>query len=782
MSPNTAMRIFNAGLCLAVFLGSSLSAAWAQTGRIGGAVRDADTGAPLKGASVQVTGPPLKAAAGAISDDDGKYAIEKVPPGQYSVRATFVGYLPQIVASVEVIAGQSISVDFSLNRAPVELEETVVSVSRRPENIIDAPASVSKIDWRELQRNTAGNSYVGAIKNVKGIDRTQMGILHERFNARGFNSALNTRMLQLIDGRVTKLLSGASTPVYTAPTVKDDLQDIEVIVGPGSALYGPDAISGVVSLTTKDPRDFQGSTVALTAGSRDLFKGRFHHAGLSGKWGWKASAEYQQARDFEQTNTYTTGDGAVSVADEPDFDSSIQRGGLGLFYYPNSESRVGLSTGAVSIDLIAPINTGRTQAKGWVYHYQHFDFSTPNLYLSLYNSGDDTGDSFGLHMDANNRLAGFPPEEARRMATFNGDSALREAEARYRFCLSDPRKTYFTIGSNLRQERADGWLMGGGAEATQVGFYGHVEAELEETFRVVLASRADFHEIYGTQLSPKAALIFKPDPQTALRITFNRAYRSPSINDQYLYFPVSPVVIARGNGEGFRFGTVAEAPLPSQYEDGIPKLKPEENTTLELGFKGVLATRVFLDLSGYRSRYRNFTSPLTSIGDLASGIVTLDKEGNPRAGEVTLTYLNFGKQTVWGFDAGVNVYATDRLTFKGNTSFIEAGDLETKGGLDQPFNTPGAIFNLGLSASDFLIEGTSLDLSLRHVSEHDFRSGVHVGTVRAYSVADAHLVYRTQYGIHYKLSATNLLDNAHRAFVDGPKIGRIVAAELQCDF
>ena len=783
MSPNTMTWLLKTGFCIAVFLGGLPSEAKAQTGRISGVVKDAVSNSPLKGASVQMTGSSIKIDIGTISIDGGEYTIEKVPPGRYSIKVTFIGYLPRTVDDVEVIDDQSVAVDFSLNRAPVELEETVVSVSRRPENIIDAPASISKIGWRELQRNTAGNSYVGAIKNVKGIDRTQMGILHERFNARGFNSALNTRMLLLVDGRITRWLSGASIPDYSGSVVKDDLQDIEVIVGPGSAIYGPDAVSGVVSLTTKDPRKFQGSTIALTGGSRDLFKGRFYHAGSKGKWGWKVSTEYQGARDFELTNTFFNADSTISVTDEPNFDSRVRRGGLGLFYYPGSESRVGISAGAVSVDLIAPINTGRTQAENWAYHYQHLSYTTPKIYLSFYNSGDDTGDSYGLHIKAQNRLTGLSPEEAEKKTRYNSDSVLREAEARYHFSFQDLKEIHLVVGSNIRQEKAKGFLFSGdGAEVSQAGFYGHAEAQLGEKFRTVLSSRADFHKVYGTQFSPKAALIFKPNAQTALRITFNRAYKSPSISDQRLELPVNSVVVARGSGEGFRFGTVAGDPLPPQYEEGIPKLKPEKNTTLELGFKGVPASWLFLDLSGYRSRYRNFISPLAPIGDLENGVATLDEDGNPRAGEVTLTYLNFGRQTVWGFDAGVNAYATDQLIFKGNASFIEAGDLETKEGLDQPFNTPEAIFNLGLSASDLLTEGTSLDLSLRHVSEHDFRSGVHVGIVHAYTVADAHFGYRTKRGVHYRLSVTNLLDNAHREFVDGPKIGRIIAAELQYDF
>ena len=152
-----------------------------------------------------------------------------------------------------------------------ELGEIVVSASRRAENIVDAPASISKVDWKAVQRNTASNSYVSAIKNVKGVDHTQMGVLHERFNARGFNSALNTRMLLLVDGRVTKLLSGAGTPAPTISVVKEDLQDIEVIVGPGSALYGPDAVSGVVSITTVDPKVRQGTSIDSTVRRKPMW-------------------------------------------------------------------------------------------------------------------------------------------------------------------------------------------------------------------------------------------------------------------------------------------------------------------------------------------------------------------------------------------------------------------------------------------------------------------------------------------------------------------------------
>ncbi|OGG45986.1 MAG: hypothetical protein A3F84_17415 [Candidatus Handelsmanbacteria bacterium RIFCSPLOWO2_12_FULL_64_10] len=131
---------------------------------------------------------------------------------------------------------------------------------------------------------------------------------------------------------------------------------------------------------------------------------------------------------------------------------------------------------------------------------------------------------------------------------------------------------------------------------------------------------------------------------------------------------------------------------------------------------------------------------------------------------------------------GVDVYVTDRVLVKSNISFIEAGKLEASGGIDEPFNTPRTIFNLGLSTSDVFAKGITLDLSLRHVERFDFRSGVHVGTVPAYTVVDLHLGYRTKYGITCRLSATNVFDNGHIEMVDGAKISRIVVGEIQYAF
>ncbi len=354
-------------------------------------------------------------------------------------------------------------------------------------------------------------------------------------------------------------------------------------------------------------------------------------------------------------------------------------------------------------------------------------------------------------------------------------------EARYGFDVSAWPHARFIVGSAWRQQhQQSNFIRSGKVTLNQLGLYGYAETELATDLRGILASRLDWHEDYGSQLSPRIALVYAPRDRMTLRASLNRAFKSPTVLDQHILIPLQPPTVIRGNRDGFRFGSLAGDPLPPQYQSGIAALEPEQSTTAEFGLKGALSNRLFIDISGYRSWYKNFISPFTTpVGDLASGIVTLDGNGDPRSGEITLTTVNFGKLAVIGLDLGANTYLTERIALWGNTSLIDAGDLEDAGGNELPLNTPGVIVNLGVSADDLVFPGTAIDLSARYVTEHDFREAQVGGTVPGHTVLDLGLGYRTTHGIHYRISIQNLLDNQHREFLTAPRIGRLSVFEIQ---
>jgi iron complex outermembrane receptor protein len=303
-----------------------------------------DTGEPLVGASLVITGPDSRV--GGISGSDGRFSVAGVPSGRQTLTVSFVGYAEEVVRQVEIAPDETTWIDIDMEPTAYRLTETVVSASLRGENVIDAPTSISKVEAAQIRGDAVAGSYVGAIRNVRGIDHFQSNVIERRVNARGFNSAFNYRMLVLIDGRVSQFPT-IGLPLYVpAPTPKEAIQDMEVILGPGAAHYGPDATAGVISTTTKDPRRYQRTILTASVGSRETRRVGIFHSGTQDRWGWRVAGGVQRAREYELVNTFYSPDSTLSQSDDPDFDAQVLRGEAGLFYYPDDGSRWGFVSGA----------------------------------------------------------------------------------------------------------------------------------------------------------------------------------------------------------------------------------------------------------------------------------------------------------------------------------------------------------------------------------------------------------------------------------------------------
>jgi len=313
-------------LCfLSVFLIGALlpQTAAAQKGTISGIVTDS-ANSPLAGAQVSVPGSNLRA----ITDESGRFVIGAVNAGTYDVRAQRIGQQAQTLSGVVVRPGEETQVNVRLSGVALTLAGMVVTASRRPEKITDAPATITRIDASAIE-NTVGNSFAPALKAVKGLDFIQVGVTAVAVNARGFNSAFNNRMLMMEDNRIAVLPENGLPVGAFTPIPKLDLAGIEVLVGPGSALYGPDASNGVITLQTKDPRSYPGTAVEVAGGSRSFYDVQARHDGVvGGQFGYKLSGEYQSAQDRQNHNIYApivTG-GAVSPQIRVDWNTNLLRG------------------------------------------------------------------------------------------------------------------------------------------------------------------------------------------------------------------------------------------------------------------------------------------------------------------------------------------------------------------------------------------------------------------------------------------------------------------------
>lgn len=178
------------------------------------------------------------------------------------------------------------------------LNEVTVSASRISESMLNAPISVSKISYRELQ-NTPSVELISSLARYKGIDVSQSSLFVTSLSTRGFNSSKAERILQLAD--YVDFMSPTSS-LYGGNWMgipELDIQDIEIVHGANSALYGSGAFNGVIMQTSKNPFKTQGLTVSLKSGSRNLFDAQLRFATVFGKrFAFKLNTNYTEADEF----------------------------------------------------------------------------------------------------------------------------------------------------------------------------------------------------------------------------------------------------------------------------------------------------------------------------------------------------------------------------------------------------------------------------------------------------------------------------------------------------
>ncbi|MBM3430516.1 MAG: TonB-dependent receptor [Bacteroidetes bacterium] len=197
------------------------------------------------------------------------------------------------------------------------LNEVVVSSSRVSEKIFEAPVSIQKLSAKEILGTSSGNFYEG-FKNLKGVDISTSSAGFQAINMRGFNTTAPVRVVQFVDG-MDNQAPGLNFPVGNLVGANPlDLQSVEVITGPASALYGANAFQGVVNMLSKDPFRFQGVSAELKTGSRNLIEGNFRFAqafGKKEKLGVKFTASYMQMKDWlaDDSTANTYGDISADV-------------------------------------------------------------------------------------------------------------------------------------------------------------------------------------------------------------------------------------------------------------------------------------------------------------------------------------------------------------------------------------------------------------------------------------------------------------------------------------
>ena len=228
--------IWTLAVCLPV------TAAWGQTGKIAGVVSDAATGDPIPGANVSIDG----TTQGTVTDDDGYYVILNVRPGEYDIRASFIGYTPELREDIRVSIDLTTEIDFALQEQTVGLDEVVVAATR-PVVQRDVSASVANITAQEIE-----NLPITDVEKVVGLQA-------------GFERGLTVRgeggdqVQFMVDGM--SMNGGLDNNPFTGVSYTA-VQEMQVQSGGFNAEYG-NVRSGLINVVTKEPDSDRYSVDAI---------------------------------------------------------------------------------------------------------------------------------------------------------------------------------------------------------------------------------------------------------------------------------------------------------------------------------------------------------------------------------------------------------------------------------------------------------------------------------------------------------------------------------------
>ncbi|MBO0931376.1 TonB-dependent receptor [Fibrella aquatilis] len=374
----------------------------------------------------------------------------------------------------------------------IQLSDVVVSASRVAENILTSPVSIEVIDARRI-RLSAQPSYFDAIENLKGVQLLTSSLGFKVYNTRGFAATTNVRFVQLVDGRDNQA-PHIGAPIASALAPSDlDIRQVELVPGVASALYGLNALNGLVNVLTRSPFDSPGLSIGQKTGVNhvnDPAVGpklyaetslRYAHR-LGNRVAFKVNLVYQQGYDWVADNradlnpngnaslnlfgpdnpaydpvngygneaanrrTLTLGGKRYSVgrtgyyeAEATNYGLRNLRGDVSLHYRFSPTVELAYTYQGATLDNVYQ-RTNRFRLDKYRLDQHSLTFTTPSVQIRAYQTHENTGNSYNIRSMAENIDKAYKSDNqwfGDFVSQFNADTkagmavpaALRDARA-----------------------------------------------------------------------------------------------------------------------------------------------------------------------------------------------------------------------------------------------------------------------------------------------------------------------------------------------------------------
>jgi outer membrane receptor protein involved in Fe transport len=632
---------------------------------------------------------------------------------------------------------------------PPKFADTVVVTGTKAEQkVIDTASTMSVITSATIETAPSAN-FAELLRTIPGVNITQVSARDINVTSRAATGTLATGQLALLDGRTLYQDFFGFVMWDFLPVNFDEVKQVEVVRGPASAVWGANALYGVVNVISKTPREMQGTSATLGFGGFDRpdadagsvwYVSGTYAAAPNDRWSYKLSGGgYSQdalARPTGQipcdipsvclvpTTVYPPFQNSGTT--QPKFDARVD-------YDFEDGRRLSFSGGAAGTQGIMHSGIGPFEINdGSVMSYAKANYSKgafrAGFFTNLLRGDADQLLTRGLN--------GAP-------ISFAFDTTTLDFEASN--VQTFGKAHVVSYGGNLRFNDNHLSIAPAADNRTEFGAYGQDEIFLSEKFRAVIGGRVDrFDFVDDFVFSPRLALLFKPHTDQTFRVSYNKAYRSPSVINNFIDLVISqPVDLST-------LGVPNPYLLPVAVV-GNEDLEVQSLDAFEIGYSGLVADgRAIISAAYYMNWLKNdilFTqngaytaaSPPVNWPLPPVVIALLAQQG--RFLPSTFTYLNFGKSTSQGIELGINAFVNRNATVFANYSY--QSDPDPKDFPLSELNLPpnnrfnaGASFTLGRFLGNFSVTYTD------EAFWQDVLNDPYHGTTEPYTLVNAGAGFR----------------------------------------
>ena len=680
-------------LMLAV-VGSGLLAQ--EMGSLAGRVVDHKTGDGLPGVNIQVMG----TSRGTMSDLDGYFNLSNLPPAGYQLRFTMMGYVPMNLKDVQVAAGLTGKLNIALKQNILASPEVVVTSSRKDQDILESPFSVSAIGPREIQAKAMVNmvdllSYQPGVSTIKG----QLNIR----GASGYTLGAGSRSLLLVDG--IPLLGSAAGNISWETIPTSEVDRVEIVRSGGSAMYGSSAMGGVVNIITRNAPPEPETRISTQLGHYS--RPRIKQWEWPGQGGLFYNAELSHSRSFGQHAAWfrvqqRQNDGFMAL----NWEKALNLSGKVKLNFGNAHSAAILlnilkdDSGLLStwkspadpFEAPAGSEDDHTEAVKTVLNSHYNYVHSPDLSLKLKGSlYTNVWENFGADPDHSNEKRYFGELQANRNWS----------------------PTLSTVSGFATQTNVVKAQIFGEHDSRSLALYLLAQQQIGD-FTLSLGGRGETYAVDGEALdqvlTPQLALNWKPLSWMSMRISTGQGFRVPTIAEMFTrarrsIFTVEPnpnliseTSVSREAGLSIILGETGPIDLlkfdaavfHNRFENMI---EPVPDSLAIIHFENISQARILgLDVGLGVSFLDNLLDLKTSYTWLDP--VALDADGNPA------DTLSYRYRHHWVSTTGLHLHGVDLSLEYRYASKLEGVELFPENsitGADR--QVPVHVWNMGLGTS-----------------------------------------------------------------------------------